>query len=121
MQDYDFVVLIFHTFFLTFPRPSPDSYQTSDGLSGLVVFDTRQQLYDRKLGKLIVNAYLLQIVTYAAMVWRYLASVHKKRNKGCSTGLLASVQSPSSVPLPLVVKRVGVRFLDETFLFFIFI
>ena len=33
----------------------------------------------RKLGRMIVGAYLLPVITYACPVWGYLATMHKKK------------------------------------------
>ena len=32
-----------------------------------------------ELGKMIVDAYLLPVITYACPVWGYLANIHKKK------------------------------------------
>ena len=68
------------------------------------------------LGMLIVNAYLLSIITYAAPVWEYhLAAMHKRKLQGV---LERRVRLPAKVPsrsLSRLLKRgLGVCSLDDT-------
>ena len=69
----------------------------------------------RKLGKLIVNAYLLPIITYAIPVWGYLATVHKRKLQSVlDRGLRLAAKAPYRFSSRLLRRGLGVRSLEDT-------
>ena len=49
----------------------------------------------RKLGRMIVGAYLLPVIAYACPVWGYLAAMHKKKLQSVlDRGLRLAAKSP---------------------------
>ena len=70
----------------------------------------------RNLSKLIVNAYLLSIITCATPVWEYLAVLHKKkRHTAFSTGgLRLTAKGILRFPSHLLRSGLGVCSLDDT-------
>src|SRR5207302_9465897 len=70
----------------------------------------------RRLGKIIVNTYLLPVITYAAPVWGYLAAMHKRRLKSVyHRGFKLSAKIPRLYSSALMRRGLGVRSLDDVF------